>query len=538
MKNAMLEELVVSNLGLIPKASLTPSSGLTVITGETGAGKTVMLGALRLLVGETAAKGLIGPSGDEADISARFVDDTDHIARRVVTPNRSKAYLDGAISTASALRRTIGSRVSIVGQHDQHTITSSEGVRRLVDVSLTPKERAVLSIYDKAWDAHEVVRAEADLLGSDQRHLARELDTIRFQIAEIADAGFAIGDDDVLRARAAKLRNAEELATTVDTILDSLGEGGAGGNIESAVRAVGGAVNLDQALEGFSDRIRDLHQTLSDINSDVIRYATDLSTDPEALEETEQRVALLSSLKRKYGDSLESVLAFHKDATARETELDELLASAGDIAERLDVASSDLDAAGEVLRATRSTAAARIAVAAHGHLTDLGFRDPFLEISVAPATPTRTGADIATVLFSSDASLEPGPVSAIASGGELSRLVLALTLASGGADTDVVAFDEIDAGVGGETALAMGQKLASLATTRQVLCVTHLPQVAAFADKHYVVTRNGATALISERVDTERTEELSRMLAGLSSSEKGQEHAEELLELASERRHV
>ena len=538
MKTTMLEELVVSNLGLIPEASLTPSRGLTVITGETGAGKTVMLGALRLLIGEPATKGLIGPSGDEADVSARFVDDTDHVARRVVTPNRSKAYLDGAISTASALRETIGPKVSIVGQHDQHTITSSEGVRRLVDLSLTSKERTTFDAYGKAWDAYEVVRAEADLLGTDQRHLARELETIRFQIAEITDAGFAIGDDDLLRSKAGKLRNAEELATAIDSILERLGEGGAGSHVESAVRAVDSAVNLDPTLEEISDRIRDLHETLSDINSEVVRYAADLNLDPAALEETEQRVSLLSSLKRKYGDSLESVLAFHKDATAREMELDELLASAGDIAERLDVASTSLDTAGEALRLTRSTAAARIAEAAHGHLTDLGFREPLLDISVVSAPPTRSGADAATVLFASDASMKPGPVSAIASGGELSRLVLALTLASGGAETDVVAFDEIDAGVGGETALAMGQKLASLAATRQVLCVTHLPQVAAFADRHYVVKRNGATASISEAVDTGRTEELSRMLAGLSSSEKGQEHAEELLALASEKRRV
>jgi DNA repair protein RecN (Recombination protein N) len=532
----VLEELVVSNLGLIPEASLSPSKGLTVITGETGAGKTVMLGALRLLIGEPAAKGLIGPCGDEADVSARFVDGTDHVARRVVTPGRSKAYLDGAISTASALRETIGPRVSIVGQHDQHTITSSEGVRRLVDVSLTSKERSNLDSYGKAWDAYEMVRSEADLLGSDQRHLARELETIRFQIAEITDAGFAIGDDELLRARAGKLRNAEELATAIDTILDRLGDGGAGGHLENAVRAVDSAAGLDNALEEISDRIGELNQALSDINSEVIRYAADLRVDPEALEETEQRVSLLSSLKRKYGDSLEAVLAFHKGATARELELGALLASADDIAERLDAASRSLDTAGEALRSTRNTAAGRIAEAAHGHLTDLGFRDPKIEISVVSAAPTRSGADTATVLFASDASMQPGPVSTIASGGELSRLVLALTLASGGADTDVVAFDEIDAGVGGETALAMGQKLASLAATRQVLCVTHLPQVAAFADKHYVVTRTGATASISETVDAQRTEELSRMLAGLSSSEKGQEHAEELLALASEKR--
>jgi DNA repair protein RecN (Recombination protein N) len=529
----MLEEIVVSNLGLIPEASLEPSEGLTVITGETGAGKTVMLGALRLLIGESTAKDLIGPSGEEADVSARFVGTTERVARRVVTPNRSKAYIDGAISTASALRETVGPRVSIVGQHDQHAITSSEGVRRLVDGSLSAGERPDLDTYADAWDAHELVREEAELLGPDQRYLARELETIQFQIAEITDAGFDVGDEDVLRVKADRLRNSEELAGAIDVVLGRLGDEGATAHVDSAIRSLGNAIVLDPTLEELSRRMEELHDQLSDITSDVRRYATDLNVDPEALEETEQRVAALSALKRKYGDSLEAILAFHKEAAAREIELDSLLSSADDISERLEVARKDLNTAGDALRATRTIAAGRIAEAAYNHLTDLGFREPLIEISMTSSAPTKSGADTATVLFASDASMAPGAVSTIASGGELSRLVLALTLASGGAETEVVAFDEIDAGVGGETALAMGRKLASLATTRQVLCVTHLPQVAAFADKHYVVTRNGATASLSVAVDVGRTEELSRMLAGLSSSEKGKEHAEELLALAS-----
>jgi DNA repair protein RecN (Recombination protein N) len=238
-------------------------------------------------------------------------------------------------------------------------------------------------------------------------------------------------------------------------------------------------------------------------------------------------------LKRKYGDSLEAVLGFRKDAEAREQELAMLLASADDISERLDAANDSLRTAGDTLRATRQLAAERVGEQALVHLRDLGFTAPIVEISVAASTATRAGSDSVTVVFASDESLAPGPVSSIASGGELSRLVLALTLAAGGVETDVVAFDEIDAGVGGETALAMGQKLSSLAATRQVLCVTHLPQVAAFADKHYVVTREGTTATVVAVIDAERTEELSRMLAGLSSSDKGQQHAEELLALAS-----
>ena len=528
----MLEEVVVANLGLIPNATLTPAAGLTVITGETGAGKTVMLGALRLLVGEQATKDLIGPHGEEADVSARFVDRHEIVARRVIAPNRSKAYLDGAISTASALRETIGPIVSIVGQHDQHTITSSEGVRRLVDLSLTANESEDMDDYRAAWQAFCVVREEADLLGSDQRHLARELETIRFQVAEIHDAGFSAGDDDSLRDRANTLRHADEIATSINTVLDRLGDDGAGAQISEAARAIDSARGLDPVLGDISEQVGELLTVLSEVIADIARYGGDLETDPARLQETEQRVALLSSLKRKYGDSLEAILAFQKDASVREHELVALLESADDIAERLEVTTAALNLAGDSLRATRQHAADRIAKTACKHLADLGFTTPIVDIAISASEPSQWGADTARILFASDDSLAPAAIGSIASGGELSRLVLALTLASGGADTDVVAFDEIDAGVGGETALAMGHKLASLAMTRQVLCVTHLPQVAAFADKHYVVQREGTTTTVDEATEGNRTEELSRMLAGLSSSQKGKEHAAELLQMA------
>lgn len=528
----MLEELQVTNLGLIPEATISPAVGLTVITGETGAGKTVMLGALRLLSGESASKGLIGPHGDVADVSALFVGPSEHVARRVVSEGRSKAYLDGSITTASALGETIGSKVSIVGQHDQHTITSSSGVRRLVDASLTSDEIDALDAYSAAWQAFTLVNAEAELLGSDPRHIARELETVRFQVGEIADAGFALGDDVELRNRASKLRNAQELASSIDVVLTQLGDEGAAASLTEAGRAIEGAARLDPELEQLASEVTDSITRLSDVVAEVVRYASDLDVDPSHLNETEQRVALLASLKRKYGESLESVLTFGKEAAEREAELEALLSSADDIAERLAEATSILEETGATLRVSRTTAGIRIAVAACAHLTDLGFSAPSVEISIAPSQPTASGADTATILFASDEVLTPGPISAIASGGELSRLVLALTLASGGVDTDIVAFDEIDAGVGGETALSMGRKLSALSETRQVICVTHLPQVAAFASKHFVVRRDGATTMIEEVTEDDRTEELARMLAGLSSSEKGRRHAEELLTIA------
>jgi len=530
----MLDEIVVSNLGLISRASLSPANGLTVITGETGTGKTVMLGALRLLIGEQAPKGLIGPHGDQADVSARFVGADERIARRVVTAARSRAYLDGAISTASALRDAIGAEVSIVGQHDRHTITSSTGVRRLTDNALSATERPRLETFRSTWNTFKNVRDEADQLGSDHRSLARELETLRFQIAEIADAGFALGDEQQLVDQANKLRNSEALAASVDTALNHLGDDGAGARMDLAARALGDAAGLDGSLLDLASQVTDVLTVVSEINLEVARYASALRVDPSVLQEIEERIALLSSLKRKYGDSLEAILAFRKDAVSREAELARLLESADDIADRLQKASEEVAIAGDALRAVRQSAADRITTKATQHLKELGFSAPFLEITVNHSPPTGHGADSGTVLFASDISLTPGPVASIASGGELSRLVLALTLASGGAEADVVAFDEIDAGIGGETALAMGHKLASLAKGRQVICVTHLPQVAAFADRHYVVTRDGTTTLITESKHDARTEELSRMLAGLTSSEKGKEHAEELLAMAAE----
>lgn len=530
----MLEEVVVSNLGLIPQAILEPGQGLTVITGETGAGKTVMLGALRLLVGEQAPRSLIGPHGEIADVSARFVGKEEQVARRVVTQTRSKAYLDGAITTASVLRDVIGPQISIVGQHDQHTIATGSGVRRLIDNALNGSEREQRRRYEVAWGDFESVRREADLLGSDQRLLARELETLRFQVSEITEAGFHPDEEQQLHDQASRLRNAEVLATAVDAALTRLGDDGAGTPIAEAARSLARAAEFDASLVDLATQVSDVVTMLSDVNAEIARYASDLEVDPAELQQTEERVALLSSLKRRYGDSLEAILTFQKSAAVRANELAELLESADGIARRLQEAADVLNVRGGELRAARQNAATRVAADAATHLGELGFEAPVVEMALVEAAPTRYGSDAATVMFASDAALVPGPVASIASGGELSRLVLALTLASGGADADVVAFDEIDAGIGGATALAMGRKLASLAEGRQVICVTHLPQVAAFADRHYVVARTGATTSISESTADARAEELSRMLAGLTSSEKGKDHAQELLALAAD----
>lgn len=529
----MLDEITATNLGLIEQADIRLGPGLTVITGETGTGKTLMLGALRLVRGDKAGKSYIGPAGDSCEVAARFAaGGVETVVRRSVDGGRSRAYVNDTATSVSALVDTVATSVAIVGQHDQLTITSTGGVRSLLDRSLNSVGRKATRAYAEAWAASQAIAAELEAIGSDVRGLERDLDMLRFQIEEIDAAEIGAGEETDIRLSLARLRNAEALGDDVATALTALSDEGLERNFQTALAAVRSAAALDETLQPVAVRLESLATESHDIAGELAVYATSTEADPRRLDELESRLALVNSIKRKYGDTIDDVMTFRKDAGARENEFAALLEAASDIDERRAAALTTLVDAGAELRAARQEAGVATAQGATGHLTDLGFSEPVVRIDVSEADPGANGADRVTILFASDAALTPAPVSAIASGGELSRLVLALTLAAGTADASVVAFDEIDAGVGGTTALAMGEKLARLADDRQVICVTHLPQVAAFADAHFVVRRDGQIASIEHLTGDHKLTEITRMLAGLSESERGREHAEELLALA------
>lgn len=530
----MLDELAVENLGLIAGAHLEPPAGFVVITGETGAGKTLLLGALRLLRGEAAAKGQIGPAGDEARVEARLVSsDEDVVLARRVSPSRSRAYVDGSMVPARVLGEHTINLLEIVGQHDRLLLTDGGAVRAIVDGVLEREGKRGRSVYLGAWANLVAARSELALLGSDRHGLERELDMARFQVEEIDAAGFSPGEDVDLAIRATRLRNAETLAENLAGAERALGDtGGAGDGVEAAVRELRQAARSDPSLEATVAQAEEAAMLVAELTAEIGRFGSTLQRDREALDVVEARLALLGDLKRKYGDSLADVLAFGEQTAERVTELEDLLGRSGKLEDEMERAAAAVASRAAELRAERVQAADTVAQAALGHLHDLGFSDPVLEFEFAPVEPGPSGADRITVKFASDASLLPAPVARIASGGELSRLVLAIHLAAGRAEATVVAFDEIDAGLGGETALAMGRKLASLGRDRQVLCVSHLPQVAAFADAHFVVERTGTEASVRRVEGDDRVDELTRMLAGLAGSQKGRDHAAELLALA------
>lgn len=529
----MLDELTVRNLGLIPHAHLEPGPGLVVISGETGTGKTLLLGALRLLRGESARKDQIGPTADETVVQARFVDDDgEQVLGRRVDRRRSRAMIDGSLATAANLAEALSGVLDVVGQHDRTLLSEPRVVRRVLDGAMNADGRKALDRYRAAWSTYLEVSARSAALGGDRRALERELEMVRFQRDEIREAGFEPGDERDLGDRAARLRNAEELRERLGTVREAAGELGASGSIDRVVRELTAATRVDGSLSDLADLGSQLAESLSELNTEIGRVSADLDHDPHELEHVEQMLALVANLKRKYGADLDAVLAFGEAAANRVDELENLLDQAEVIEQQVLEARAGLAAEADVVRGHRRQAGERVAAGTIGHLRDLGFADPVVGFEVTEREPGPEGGDQVVLRFSSDRALEPGPISKVASGGELSRLILSVRLAAGAGDAAVVAFDEIDAGTGGVTALAMGKKLQDLALERQVLCVTHLPQVAAFADAHFVVRRDGNTASVERLEGGERLEELSRMLAGLPDSERGRAHAEELLKIA------
>jgi DNA repair protein RecN (Recombination protein N) len=531
----MIDELIVRNLGLIEEAHVLPGPKLTVITGETGTGKTLLLGALRLLLGETSKPDLVGPFGDEATVDGRFITSTGTeiaASRRMPRTGRSRAYLDGTVASAAALDEATSGMVEIIGQHDQLSLMRPSEARRLLDAVLDGDGLSAKAEYRTLWEKLAGLRERQEQLGGDRRSLERERDLADHQATEIATSGFAIGDDTELERQLARLRNAAELTeflATAQRAVEQTRE-----TFDEAVTSARRAARLDDGLDGLTDALAAIEQSLGDVAIEVGDEIDALEDDPAALEEAEARFAALSDLKRKYGSTLDEILEFGREMSEQARALSELLDSADRIAGDIEATTRKLEDAAGQLTAARLRAGQAVTRAAVQHLGDLGFRDPVLDVLIEPTELRPSGRDRVTLQFASDRRLTPGDLARVASGGELSRLVLALRLAGGPGDVEALVFDEIDSGIGGTTAVEVGRKLAALSNRHQVLCVTHLPQVAAFADVHYVVTRTEHAATV-QRVDgDERVAELSRMLAGTADSEHTKRAAADLLDMASD----
>ena len=534
----MLTELHVRDLGVIEDLSLPFADGMTALTGETGAGKTLLVEAFHLLLGGKASPGLVRAGADEALVEGRFfVADPDGggerelvVSRVIPVSGRSRAWVDGRMVPLSALAELGPSLADIHGQHEHQSLLAPAAQRRALD-SFAGSDLAPLS------EARRRVRGLAErleLLGGDEHRRERDADVLRHQLAEIGGAGITDeAEEERLAADEERLADMEAHLAAVSqalTVLDPAEDGGPG-----ALPAVARALSVlagRPAFDGWTDRLRSVLAELGDVASDLRHVADTWERDPERLAAVQERQRLLAGLRRKYGATLGDVLAFESEARKRLDELVDAEVVARRLQAELGEAEAERHRAEEAVRAQREAAAPRLASAVEGRLHGLAMAGARFEVAVG-----HEGAgDAVTFLLGANPGEPAQPLQQVASGGELARAMLALSLEVVGGPGTMV-FDEVDAGVGGEAALALARALQEIAASRQVLVVTHLAQVAAFAHHHVAVhkeardgrTRTGAAVLGDDR----RIVEVSRMLSGHPDSATARAHAVELLARAA-----
>ena len=520
----MLTELHIERLGVIEHLDLVLGRGLTALTGETGAGKTMLVEAISLLVGGRADASMVRLSAGEARVEGRFVvGDEEYVVARVIpVDGRSRAYVNGRLATVGNLAE-LGQRcVDLHGQHaHQRLLTTAEqrdALDRWCHSDLAPLRaaRARLTEIDAALAA----------LGGDTRSRAREMDLLRFQAGELGAAAIRSATED------------EELDLELDVLADAVEHRAAGARAAAVLSDDDGASDLiGTALRSIAGRapyaeletrLRAIASDLSDVAAELRDRSESIDEDPARLDEVRARLQLLRDLRRKYGDTLHDVLAFHRATDERLAELEGYDQRVADLeAERQRAATAEREAAAAV-GAARRAGAAGLAAAVETHLRGLAMQHASLAVTIGDVDP---GDDVQFLL-----AANPGapllPLSRVASGGELARTMLALRLVLTEAP-DTLLFDEVDAGIGGSAAVAVGRSLAALGVRHQVLVVTHLPQVAALADTQIAVRKrvvDGTTCAEAEVVtDDGRVEEIARMLSGGAAEESARRHAAELL---------
>ncbi len=521
----MLVELSVEQLGVIDELRLLLGPGLTVLTGETGAGKTLVVEALELLLGGRADPAMVRSGADEAVVEGRFADGEAEIvlARAVPRSGRGRTYLDGRMAPLAALAEAGADLVDLYGQHAHQSLLRPAAQRGALDryagVQLTP----VRELRRRLAELDERIAT----LGGDERERARELDVLSFQLQEIGAAALTDpGEEESLQAEEAVLAAAAALRVAADTARAALDEAdpGAVDLVASAVRALEG----HGPLGDLAARLRSLGAELGECSSDLRRAAEGFEEDPVRLAAVQERRALLRSLRRKYGETLGDVIAFAETAAARAEELQSTETALAKVAAERKEVLAELAAAEDAVGETRRGAAGRLAGEVEARLHALALERARVEIAV----PASGIGDDVEFLLAANAGEPALPLTKVASGGELARAMLALRLVLSAGPPTLV-FDEVDAGIGGMAALAVGAALAELARDHQVLVVTHLAQVAAQADHHLAVTkvveRGRTRTVVTAVAGEERVAELSRMLSGHPDSPAARRHAEELL---------
>jgi DNA repair protein RecN (Recombination protein N) len=555
----VLLELRIENLLLIERAEVRPGEGLNAITGETGAGKTVLAHALDLLLGGKPRSGIVRPGAEEAYVEGVFElpdgllegddladlrervsggDGEIVLARRVSAEGRTRAYVQGRSATAADLRELGGRLVSFFGQHEHRKLTVASAQLDLLDGFCGDGHMALRGQVAKAHGRVRRLRGELEELRGRAGTRDRDLDLLRFELAEIEEVGPTVEEEEALTAERARLREVDGLraaaAGGAEALAPADGDGGAVQAMAAAERLADAVDGADPALDVLAERLRGMRLEAEDLGGELRRYLDRIDADPERLEQVEARLSEYDRLTRKHGGTVEAVLAHAERCRVERDRLE----NAEVVVEQAeaDLASAEAERAKLATKLTkgRREAAPRLAEGVVAELAALAMDGASFEVLLEPRDEiAATGAERVELMLAPNPGVPAAPVRESASGGELSRVMLALMAVAGAGGSPTLVFDEVDSGVGGQTARAVGERLRALGEGRQVLCITHLPQIAAMADRHFRIEKSPGEEVALTRVerlkDSAVVEELCRMLGADASDAGARRHAEELL---------
>jgi DNA repair protein RecN (Recombination protein N) len=567
----MLHELRVENLLLIERAELRLGPGLNALTGETGAGKTVLAHAIDLLLGGKARPGIVRPGAAEAYVEGVFAlpeelraelgellaPDADEIvlARRVSAEGRTRAYLGGRSATAADLRVAGGALLSFYGQHEHRKLTLASAQLDILDGFCGPEQAARRAACAAA---HADVREASGALEALQARAGardRELDLLVWELEEIERADPSEAEEADLTAERERLRHLEGLLGAAAGGLAALegdggdaggfaGGNGSGGGAGPALAAAAASLDAMRGVDGSLDLLADRAQALAleadDLTAELRGYGEGIEAvggGGRILDEVEERLAQFDRLKRKHGGTIEAVLEHARECAQRRAELEGAEEALEEGARHLEAVRGVLNERAAALHDARAAAGPKLADAVRERLAELAMEGASFAVGLSPReAPGPAGADEVEFLIAPNPGVPAGPLRETASGGELSRVMLALMSVAAAAGASTLVFDEVDAGIGGQTARAVGEQLRVLAEGRQVICITHLPQIASLADRHFTIVKDasGETALttVTELDRGAVVGELVRMLGADETDVAARRHAKELLRAA------
>jgi DNA repair protein RecN (Recombination protein N) len=554
----MLVELAVENYAVIEKVRVRFHRGLNLLSGETGSGKSIVVDALGLLLGARTSAEMVRTGADRARISGifeivatpalgRLLEDAGIepeenellVEREILAGGKSRAFVGNRPATAAFLKELAPHLGDIHGQHDQQQLFSPAVQRELLDAFAATPVEEIASIYDR-WRSANAELEELDRSAQEKLRLA---DLWSFQSKEIEAVAPHPGEDAALENDRRILRNLVRLEETANAAYSALYDApeSVTAQLHTVIRRLDELTRIDPSIQDVLTTLQPASIAVDEASHALRHYLAKLEADPGRLEEIESRLAALEKLKRKYGATVEKVLAFLEEVRGQLSAVEHSSERREKLRKEVRELSQSFESAAAKLTAARSAAAHQLSKRVEHELASLAMEKTRVQIRVSPASWSEHGADTVEILISPNIGEEPKPLDKIASGGELSRVALALKTCiaprpSKNAPRTLV-FDEVDAGVGGSAAEAVGRRLKKLAASSQVLCVTHLPQIAGFADHHYYVEKHASKgrtlASIEELSPAERTREIGRMLSGERVTPEALRHAEQLLKLAA-----